>query len=66
MNTRRFDLPNFGKELRIEQCGEEVHLIFVAKSQSQSDSMCDELFRLLKTGELNLTLTAKPAGVHEG
>jgi hypothetical protein len=63
--VRAFTHPNFGNEVRIEQYGREVHLIFVAKTREQSDSMCDELLRQLKAGALNLTLMGKPTGIEE-
>lgn len=65
MSDRAFSHPNFGREVRIEQFGKEVHLIFVAGSQPQSDSMCEELLRQLQTGALNLTLMGKPTSVVE-
>lgn len=60
MSDRPFTHPNFGNSVRIEQFGKEVHLIFVARTQEQSDSMCDELLRQLKAGAVNLTLMGKP------
>ena len=65
MSDRLFSHPNFGKEVRIEQYGREVHLIFVAGSQAQSDSMCDELLRQLQGGAVNLTLMGKPTSVEQ-
>lgn len=62
---RGFSHSNFGKQVRIEQYGCEVHLIFVAGSQAQSDSLCDELLRQLKDGALNLTLMGKATSVTE-
>ena len=65
MSDRAFSHPNFGKEVRIEQFGKEVHLIFVAATRAQSDSMCDELLRQLKSGALNLTLMGAPTSIEE-
>lgn len=65
MSASAFSHPNFGKEVRIEQYGREVHLIFVAGSQPQSDSMCEELLRQLKGGAVNLTLMGAPTSVTE-
>ena len=65
MSDRPFTHPNFGNEVRIEQFGTEVHLIFVAKTQAQSDSMCDELLRQLKSGGVNLTLMGTPTSIQE-
>jgi hypothetical protein len=65
MTDRGFTHPNFGKQARIEQYGKEVHLVFVAGTQTQSDSMCDELLTQLKAGALNITLMGKPTSVEE-
>jgi hypothetical protein len=61
--ARPFTHPNFGKEVRIKQIGKEVHLIFVANTEHQSDSMCDELLRQLKSGAIHLTLMGKPTSI---
>lgn len=45
MTDRPFTHPNFGREVRIEQFGREVHLIFVAGSDRQADSLVDTLLR---------------------
>jgi hypothetical protein len=37
----------------------------VAGTQSQSDSMCDELLRQLKGGAVNLTLMGAPTSITE-
>jgi hypothetical protein len=63
--ARPFSHPNFGKEVRIEQYGREVHLIFVAGSKAQSDSMCDELLRQLEGGGVNLTLMGTPTSIED-
>ena len=65
MSDRQFTHPNFGKEVRIEQFGNEVHLIFVAGTRRQSDSMCEELLRQLKSGAVNITLMGKPTSIEE-
>jgi hypothetical protein len=65
VSDRPFTHPNFGKEVRIEQFGKEVHLIFVASTQRQSDSMCDELLRQLKGGAVNLTMMGKPTRIEQ-
>lgn len=66
MSDRAFTHPNFGREVRIEQYGTEVHLIFVAGTQAQADSMCEELLRQLKGGAVNLTMMGKPTSIREG
>ena len=65
MTDRGFTHPNFGKQVRIEQYGKEVHLIFVAGTQAQSDSMCDTLLTQLKAGALNITLMGTPTSIEE-
>jgi hypothetical protein len=65
VSDRPFSHPNFGKQVRIEQYGREVHLIFVADSQDQSDNLCDELLRQIKGGPVNLTLMGQPTGIEE-
>lgn len=65
MSDRPFTHPNFGKEVRIEQYGREVRLIFVAGTKQQSDSMCEDLLRQLQDGAVNITLMGKPSGVTE-
>ena len=63
MSDRPFTHPNFGSEVRIEQYGTEVHLIFVAKTVAQADNASHELLRQLKSGALNITLMGKPTRV---
>jgi hypothetical protein len=65
MSAKAFSHPNFGKEVRIEQYGNEVHLIFVAGSRAQSDSMCDALLRQLKGGAVNITVMGEPTSIQE-
>lgn len=66
MTDRPFTHPNFGKEVRIEQYGKEVHLIFVAGTEHQADGMVKTLLKQLKAGALNLTLMGKPTSIEEG
>jgi hypothetical protein len=65
MTARAFTNPNVGKEVRIEQYGREVHLIFVAESRAKSDQLVENLLAQLKNGALNLTLMGKATGVTE-
>jgi len=65
MTDRGFTHPNFGREARIEQYGKEVHLVFVASTHEQADSMCDLLITQLKDGALNITLLGKPTKIVE-
>ena len=66
MTDRGFTHPNFGKEARIEQYGREVHLIFVAGTDAQADSLVETLLAQLKAGALNLTMMGKATSVKEG
>jgi hypothetical protein len=65
MNDRLFSHPNFGREVRIEQYGKEVHLIFKANTIDQADAMCEELLRQLKLGGVNITMMGKPTNIIE-
>lgn len=65
MSDRPFTHPNFGRQVRIKQFGKEVHLIFVAGTQAQSNDLCDELSRQLKSGALNMTLMGKPTSIED-
>jgi hypothetical protein len=62
---RQFSNPNVGKEVRIEQYGNEVHLIFVASTRAKSDALVENLLTQLKAGALNLTLMGKPSAAVE-
>jgi hypothetical protein len=65
MSARSFTNPNVGKEVRIEQYGREVHLIFKASSEDKADKLVNDLLAQLKSGALNLTLMGKPTSVTE-
>ena len=60
---RPFTHPNFGQEVRIEQYGKEVHLIFVAANEAKADDLVKTLLKQLKAGALNLTMLGKPTKV---
>lgn len=64
-DDRLFSHPDFGRQVRIEQFGREVHLIFVAGTQALSDSLVEDLLRQLKTGAVNITMMGKPTSVSE-
>lgn len=66
MSARQFTNPNVGREVRIEQFGREVRLIFVAGTQAKSDALVNELLRQLKSGALTMTLMGKPTSIEEG
>jgi hypothetical protein len=63
MSDRGFTHPNFGSEARVEQYGREVHVVFVAGTQAQSDSMCESILSQLKAGALNITMMGKPTSI---
>ena len=65
MSDRQFTNPHFGREVRIEQHGREVRLIFVAQTQDKSDDLVSDLLQQLQSGSLNLTLMGKPSSVEE-
>jgi hypothetical protein len=59
MTDRLFSHPDFGREVRVDQFGKEVHLIFVADNVQQANSLVDTLLEQLKAGTLHLTLMGK-------
>jgi hypothetical protein len=63
--ARSFTNPSVGREVRIEQYGREVHLIFVASTQAKSDALVENILKQLKDGALNLTMMGKPSNVTE-
>jgi hypothetical protein len=65
VNDRPFTHPDFGNEVRLEQYGLEVHLVFVAKTQKQSDSAISSLLEQLKSGVLNITLMGNPTNIKD-
>lgn len=64
MSDRGFTHPNFGSEARVEQCGREVHLIFVAGTDAQADSLAESIVSQLQAGAINITMMGKPTAVH--
>lgn len=65
MSDRPFTHQNLGRQVRIEQFGKEVRLIFVTGTQAQSNDLCDDILRQLKSGTLNLTLMGTPTSIEE-
>ena len=63
MSDRAFTHPNFGKEVRVEQQGREVRLIFMAASVPAAENLVDAILTQLKGGALNLTLMGKPTSI---
>lgn len=62
---RGFTHPNFGNEVRVEQHGREVSIVFVASTSGQADNLCDTILAQLKAGALNITLMGRPTSVSE-
>lgn len=60
MSDRQFTNPSVGKEVRVEQVGREVRLIFVADNQYKADKLAENILSQLKAGALSLTLMGKP------
>ena len=63
MSARGFTNPNFGKEVRVEQWGREVHLIFVGESEAKANALVDNILGQLKAGAINITMMGKPTAV---
>lgn len=62
---RGFTNPNFGSEARVEQYGKEVHVVFVASTETQADDLTERILSQLKAGSLNITLMGKPTSVEK-
>jgi hypothetical protein len=62
-SARQFTHPKFGKEVRVEQHGREVRLIFLASTQAQADDLRDDLRRQLAAGRLYLALIGKTTSI---
>ena len=63
MSARGFTNPNFGKEVRVEQWGREVHLIFVGESEAKANDLVDNILGQLKAGAINITMMGKPTKI---
>jgi len=57
--------PRFGQEIRVEQQGNEVHLILVAHTLEQAAIACDNMVRQLEAGRLTLTIQGRPNSITE-
>ena len=64
MSARGFTHPNFGSEVRVEQYGREVRLIFEAGTEARADSLCESILSQLKAGAINITMIGKPTAVY--
>jgi hypothetical protein len=62
---RAFSHPDFGREVRVEHRGREVHLIFVTHSVEQAGEFVETLVSQLRSGALNLTMMGEPTSVEE-
>lgn len=60
MSDRSFTYPDYGKAVRVEQHGHEVHLILVASNQFKADKLVEDLVEQLESGTLNLELIRSP------
>ncbi len=65
MSAQAFTNADYGKQVRIEQYGREVHLIFVASNEAKADSLCENILSQLKAGAINITLMGKPTAIIE-
>lgn len=65
MTDRGFSHPNFGREVRVEVCGREVKLTFVAGTQPMANDLAEHIVWQLKNGAINLTLMGRPTSVEE-
>ena len=62
---RLFTNPSVGNEVRVEQNGKEVRLIFVAGTYAKANALADNILDQLKAGVLNLTLMGSPTNISE-
>jgi hypothetical protein len=60
-----FTHPNFGKMARVELCGREVRLVFVADNIVEASNLAGYLVGKLKDGAVNITLMGRPTSVEE-
>ena len=65
MSDRQFTNPSVGSEVRVEQYGKEVRLIFVASSLAKADALADNILEQLASGSLNITLFGRPTSITE-
>lgn len=60
-----FSHTRFGDKVRIVQYGREVHIIFTANTQAQSDNALEELARQFEEGAISIGLMVVPTSVEE-
>lgn len=63
MSARGFTNPNFGKEVRVEQWGREVHLIFVGETEAKAGDLVDTIVTQLRAGSINISMMGKPTSI---
>lgn len=63
MSARGFTNPNFGKQVRVEQWGREVHLIFIGETEAKASDLVDNILTQLKAGAINITMMGKPTKI---
>ena len=63
MSARGFTNPNFGSQVRVEQWGREVHLIFVGATEAKASDLVDNILAQLKAGAINITMMGKPTSI---
>lgn len=66
MSARGFTNPDFGKEVRVEQWGREVHLIFVGATEAKATAVVENILTQLKAGAINITMMGQPTKITEG
>jgi hypothetical protein len=62
---RAFTNPRVGRDIRIEQYGREVRLIFVAGTQEKANELVESIVAQLKEGALTITVMGKPTSIVE-
>ena len=57
--------PRFGRMVRLEQHGCEVHIILVANTVAQATSVCEHILAQLEAGEFQLAIHGKPSTINQ-
>lgn len=65
MSARGFTNPDFGREVRVERWGREVHLIFVGATEAKANDLVDNILTQLKAGAITITMMGKPTKIEE-
>lgn len=56
-------LRNFGHEIRIEQKGNDVAIVFVATNRGQADALARGLLNQIRAGKLEVTVSGIPTNI---